>query len=107
MLILVVPLQTDPARQKVQFYLWTIVIWLLFSVLVSFFKVKNRGKHSLSSRHKIIISRYILSTQGILSGSYFKSPGQNEWKQTLQDVAFPSALVLSLSRVDSAANKYN
>ncbi|EIM90055.1 oligosaccharyl transferase subunit OST3/OST6 family [Stereum hirsutum FP-91666 SS1] len=43
MLILVTPLQTDPTRQKVQFYLWTIVIWILFSVLVSFFKMKNRG----------------------------------------------------------------
>lgn len=83
MLILVAPLQSDPARQKLQFYLWTFVIWVLFSVLVSFFKIKNRGKHSLPSRHKIIISRYVLSTQGILSGSYSPElPERKEWKQT-------------------------
>lgn len=43
MLTLVAPLQASPTRQRTQIYLWTGVIFILFSVLVSFFRVKNRG----------------------------------------------------------------
>jgi len=43
MLILVVPYQTSPQRQRAQVYLWTGVIFIMFSVLVSLFRVKNRG----------------------------------------------------------------
>ncbi|KAK1236532.1 oligosaccharyl transferase subunit ost3/OST6 [Marasmius sp. AFHP31] len=43
MLMLIVPYQTSPSRQRVQIYLWTGVIFLVFSVLISLFKVKNRG----------------------------------------------------------------
>ncbi|KAI0273646.1 oligosaccharyl transferase subunit OST3/OST6 family [Gloeopeniophorella convolvens] len=43
MLTLVAPLQTSPTRQRAQIYLWSGVIMILFSVLVSFFRVKNRG----------------------------------------------------------------
>ncbi|KAF8275003.1 oligosaccharyl transferase subunit OST3/OST6 family [Lactarius quietus] len=43
MLTLVAPLQASPTRQRTQIYLWTGVVFILFSVLVSFFRVKNRG----------------------------------------------------------------
>jgi oligosaccharyltransferase complex subunit gamma len=43
MLILVVPLQKSPSRQRLQVYIWTGVIIIIYSVLVSLFKVKNRG----------------------------------------------------------------
>jgi len=43
MLTLVAPLQTSPTRQRTQIYLWSGVVFILFSVLVSFFRVKNRG----------------------------------------------------------------
>ncbi|KAF8964700.1 oligosaccharyl transferase subunit OST3/OST6 family [Flammula alnicola] len=43
MLILVVPLQSSPQRQRLQVYLWTGVIMIIYSVLVSLFRVKNRG----------------------------------------------------------------
>ncbi|GBE82000.1 Dolichyl-diphosphooligosaccharide--protein glycosyltransferase subunit 3 [Sparassis crispa] len=43
MLILVTPAQLSPSRQRAQVYLWTAVIFIMFSVLISFFKVKNRG----------------------------------------------------------------
>ncbi|KJA27197.1 hypothetical protein HYPSUDRAFT_84107 [Hypholoma sublateritium FD-334 SS-4] len=43
MLILVVPLQTSPQKQRLQIYLWTGVIMIIYSVLISIFRVKNRG----------------------------------------------------------------
>ncbi|KAG5727997.1 Magnesium transporter protein 1 [Termitomyces sp. T112] len=43
MLIMVVPYQTSPSRQRVQVYLWTGVFVVVYSVLVSLFRVKNRG----------------------------------------------------------------
>ncbi|KAF8910946.1 oligosaccharyl transferase subunit OST3/OST6 family [Gymnopilus junonius] len=43
MLILVVPYQTSPQRQRIQVYLWTGVTMIVYSVLVSLFRVKNRG----------------------------------------------------------------
>ncbi|TFY82622.1 hypothetical protein EWM64_g1387 [Hericium alpestre] len=43
MLTVVAPRQTSPNRQKIQIYIWTVVIMVLFSVLVSFFRAKNRG----------------------------------------------------------------
>ncbi|KAA1471152.1 oligosaccharyl transferase subunit OST3/OST6 family [Dentipellis sp. KUC8613] len=43
MLAVVAPLQSSPGRQRTQIYIWTVVIMILFSVLVSFFRVKNRG----------------------------------------------------------------
>jgi len=43
MLTLVAPLQPSPTRQRIQIYLWLGIIFVLFSVLVSFFRVKNRG----------------------------------------------------------------
>ncbi|KZT67725.1 hypothetical protein DAEQUDRAFT_745980 [Daedalea quercina L-15889] len=43
MLTLVVPRQTSPSRQRMQVYLWTGVIFVMYSVLVSLFKEKNRG----------------------------------------------------------------
>lgn len=43
MLILVVPYQSSPQRQRVQVYIWTGVTMIVYSVLVSLFRVKNRG----------------------------------------------------------------
>lgn len=43
MLVIVVPYQTSPSRQRVQVYLWTGVFVVVYSVLVSMFRVKNRG----------------------------------------------------------------
>ncbi|KAF9052647.1 oligosaccharyl transferase subunit OST3/OST6 family [Panaeolus papilionaceus] len=43
MLTLVVPYQSSPQRQRIQVYLWTGVIMIVYSVLVSLFRVKNRG----------------------------------------------------------------
>ncbi|KXN89246.1 Dolichyl-diphosphooligosaccharide--protein glycosyltransferase subunit 3 [Leucoagaricus sp. SymC.cos] len=43
MLVLVVPSQSSPNRQRAQIYLWSAVIIIIYSVLVSLFRVKNRG----------------------------------------------------------------
>ncbi|KAK7054860.1 oligosaccharyl transferase subunit ost3/OST6 [Paramarasmius palmivorus] len=43
MLIMIVPYQSSPSRQRLQVYLWSGVILLVYSVLVTLFKVKNRG----------------------------------------------------------------
>ncbi len=44
MLTLVTPHQTHSYRQRLQVYLWSGVIFVMFSVLISLFRVKNRGK---------------------------------------------------------------
>lgn len=49
MLILVIPYQSSPQRQRLQVYLWTGVIMIIYSVLVSLFRVKNRGEFALRS----------------------------------------------------------
>ncbi|KAF7778711.1 hypothetical protein Agabi119p4_3056 [Agaricus bisporus var. burnettii] len=43
MLIFVVPNQKSPARQRAQVYLWSAVIVIIYSVLISLFRLKNRG----------------------------------------------------------------
>ncbi|KIJ69370.1 hypothetical protein HYDPIDRAFT_145351 [Hydnomerulius pinastri MD-312] len=43
MLTIVTPYQKSPARQRTQVYLWTAVNFVVFSILVSLFRVKNRG----------------------------------------------------------------
>lgn len=43
MLIVVTPRQLSPTRQRTQVYLWTAVNFLVFSILVSLFRVKNPG----------------------------------------------------------------
>lgn len=43
MLTIVTPYQQSPGRQRTQIYLWTAVNFLVFSILVSLFRVKNRG----------------------------------------------------------------
>ncbi|ESK97005.1 dolichyl-diphosphooligosaccharide-protein glycotransferase [Moniliophthora roreri MCA 2997] len=43
MLIMIVPYQSSPSRQRLQVYLWSGVILLVYSVLVTLFRVKNRG----------------------------------------------------------------
>lgn len=44
MLTVIVPYQTSPSRQRLQIYLWMAVILIVYSVLVTLFKVKNRGE---------------------------------------------------------------
>ena len=43
MLTVVIPKQASPNRQRLQIYLWTAVILIVYSILVSIFRVKNRG----------------------------------------------------------------
>ncbi|KAH7926327.1 hypothetical protein BV22DRAFT_1118985 [Leucogyrophana mollusca] len=43
MLTVVTPHQLSPTRQRTQVYLWTAVNLIVFSILVSLFRVKNRG----------------------------------------------------------------
>ncbi|KAL1728711.1 hypothetical protein EV714DRAFT_252376 [Schizophyllum commune] len=43
MLINVVPLQKSVSRQTTQIYIWTAVIFILYSLLFSLFRIKNRG----------------------------------------------------------------
>ena len=49
MLTMVVPYQTSPKRQQAQIWLWSIVVFIMFSVLLSLFRVKNRGRFLDSS----------------------------------------------------------
>ncbi len=49
MLTLVTPYQTHPYRQRLQVYLWSGVILVMFSVLISLFRVKNRSKSTFGS----------------------------------------------------------
>ncbi|KAI0797905.1 oligosaccharyl transferase subunit OST3/OST6 family [Abortiporus biennis] len=43
MLTVITPYTQSPKRQKAQVYLWSIVIFIMYSVLISIFRVKNRG----------------------------------------------------------------
>jgi oligosaccharyltransferase complex subunit gamma len=43
MLMFVTPTQMSPSKQRAQVYVWTLVIMMIFSVLISLFRVKNRG----------------------------------------------------------------
>ncbi|CAL1704424.1 unnamed protein product [Somion occarium] len=43
MLTIVTPYTSSPKRQRAQVYLWSIVIFIMYSVLLSLFRVKNRG----------------------------------------------------------------
>ncbi|KAG6818101.1 hypothetical protein H0H87_000005 [Tephrocybe sp. NHM501043] len=47
MLVMVVPYQSSAGRQRLQVYLWTGVFVVVYSVLVSLFRVKNRGTYIL------------------------------------------------------------
>ena len=60
MLTLVTPYQTHPYRQRLQIYLWSGVIFVMFSVLISLFRVKNRGMSNL----------YILPSNALLTHTY-------------------------------------
>jgi len=42
-LIMIVPYQSSPHRQRIQIYMSWIIIIFVYSVLISFFRVKNRG----------------------------------------------------------------
>ena len=49
MLINVVPLQKSVSRQTTQIYIWTAVIFILYSLLFSLFRIKNRGAVKLTN----------------------------------------------------------
>lgn len=68
MLTIVTPYQKSPARQRTQVYLWTFVNFLVFSILVSLFRMKNRGTFCSF----LSIMMLIRNDQGIPSNSYFK-----------------------------------
>jgi hypothetical protein len=53
MLTLVTPMQTSPRRQRLQIYLWSGVIFVVFSILISLFRVKNRGAWLISVGHLV------------------------------------------------------
>lgn len=69
MLIMIVPYQSSPHRQRMQVYLWWIVITIVYSVLVSLFRVKNRGKILLYPAFPL---RLILGEQDIRSNYFSK-----------------------------------
>ena len=56
MLISITPRQTSPHRQRLQVYLWTGVIMIVYSVLLSLFRVKNRGKEYYVLPYRAIIN---------------------------------------------------
>lgn len=51
MLTVVTPYQKSPARQRTQVYLWTFVNFLVFSILISLFRIKNRGTFLFVTLH--------------------------------------------------------
>lgn len=60
MLTMVTPTQMSPTRQRIQIYVWTSVIFVVFSILIALFKVKNRGalqKLTCNARHLIFVTR--------------------------------------------------
>lgn len=70
MLTVVTPYTVSPKRQKAQVYLWSIVIFIMYSVLISLFKVKNRGTTSSSSS----ISPPYTLPQVTRSSYYYSTP---------------------------------
>ncbi|KAJ7219290.1 hypothetical protein GGX14DRAFT_591261 [Mycena pura] len=43
MLIMIIPYQASGQRQRLQVYLWSSIIMIVYSILIVLFKVKNRG----------------------------------------------------------------
>lgn len=64
MLIVIIPYQSSSVRQRAQVYLWTAVIMIIYSILVSLFRVKNRG-----TPFKFSCERYMLT---VFTGYPFK-----------------------------------
>jgi len=58
MLILVVPHQSSPQKQRLQIVLWTGITMVMYSVLVALFRIKNRGWLPLSSPISFLISHH-------------------------------------------------
>jgi len=60
MLILVVPHQSSPQKQRLQIVLWTGITMVMYSVLVALFRIKNRGLLPLSSliSFRLLISHH-------------------------------------------------
>lgn len=50
MLTMVTPTQMSPTRQRIQVYVWTSVIFVVFSILIALFKIKNRGAFQILFR---------------------------------------------------------
>lgn len=70
MLILVTPLQPSPQRQRAQIYLWTAIIMVIYSILVSFFRLKNKGASTLLQTYLVVIAYKCcrVSLQAVLLG---------------------------------------
>lgn len=70
MLTMVAPYQTSKSRQQVQVWLWSIVVFVMFSVLISLFRVKNRGMYSNRYCSLRIFMCFRLPVQATFVGSY-------------------------------------
>lgn len=70
MLTVVVPMQTSAAKQRMQIYLWTAVIMVIYSVLVSLFRVKNRGTFQLTRRYVASLMHYLFPQRTHTDSSY-------------------------------------
>jgi hypothetical protein len=74
MLIIVIPYQLSPVRQRAQVYLWSAIILIIYSVLVSLFRMKNRGNHFLSTPRTLTESPHCrLSVQAVPIGKKITS----------------------------------
>lgn len=97
MLTVVTPYTTSPSRQKAQVYLWSIVIFIMYSVLLSLFRMKNRGlsQRSFNCNTAHLFRRLPLQVAAVTKFTSVKILGQ------LEHVS--SAMKYSLVRT----NRYN
>lgn len=79
-LIFLVPRITSPFKQRVAIYIWCTVIFLLFSVMLSLFRIKNPSRLlNLSFDHSLILLQCIHSdysyrlSQSARDPTYLKS----------------------------------
>jgi oligosaccharyltransferase complex subunit gamma len=70
MLILVVPHQSSPQKQRLQIVLWTGITMVMYSVLVALFRIKNRGWLPLVFTNFIQVVNFP-SRQDIPSNSFY------------------------------------
>jgi hypothetical protein len=78
MLTIVTPLQSSPGRQRAQVYLWTAVNLIVFSILISLFRVKNRSaSHIYQATEAILTSSHIQAIP--LSSSFKNLPCRMVW----------------------------
>ena len=75
MLTIVAPRQLSPIRQRTQIYVWTAINFVVFSILVSIFRVKNRGACAVGGLISDVLMSFRLPFQAyvleLLSISYW------------------------------------